>query len=161
VLPFELMKKIILWILAGIGVLGIIAGGLIFYGIKTDYKYTGQELFDHVNEHRASIGVPTLELDPSLCDNLVERYLAIKSPDSGHKGFEEWLKAEGISDNPKYGTIGEIYIKDASTPEGAIAWWLGSPGHKNTLEMKEMVYGCSYASDGTGVVILAGKKNSN
>lgn len=151
-------KKILIGGLAVLGVLGIIAGGLIFYGIKTDYKYTGQELFDEVNKYRISKSLPQLELDPILCDNLVERWLAVKNPDSGHKGFEEWAKAEGVQDNPKYGTIGEMYIKDTSTPEGAIAWWVGSPGHKSTLEMKELVYGCSYASEGTGVVIMATKR---
>lgn len=152
--------KIIVLGLAGIGVLGIIAGGLMFYWItQTDYKYTGQELFDAVNEYRTSIGSPALELDPILCNNLVERYLDIKTPDNGHKGLEEWQNDVRINAKLKYGIIGEMYIIDVSTPQNAITWWLGSPGHKSTLEMKEMVYGCAYASDGTGVVILAEKKN--
>ena len=152
------LSKTIISILAVIGVLGIIATGLIIYGIKTDYTYTGQELFDAVNKHRTSVGAPALELDPILCDNLVERYLSIKEPNTGHAGFEEWAINEGIRANPKYGLLGEMYVKDISTPENAINWWLGSPGHKSTLEMEEMVYGCSYANDGTGVVIMASKK---
>ena len=51
-----------------------------------------------------------------------------------------------------------MYVKDVSTPTNAINWWLGSPGHKSTLEMKEMKYGCAYASEGTGVVIMAAAK---
>lgn len=151
--------KVIVKILAVIGVLGIVAGGFLLYFItQVDYKYTGEELFNAVNEYRTSIGSPALELDPILCDNLVERWLSIKEPNTGHAGFEEWAINEGIRANPKYGLLGEMYIKDISTPENAIHWWLGSPGHKNTLEMKEMVYGCSYASDGTGVVVMASKK---
>lgn len=130
----------------------------IVYTMKNvDYKYTGQKLFDAVNARRVSVSAPALELDPILCDNLVERWLAVKEPNSGHKGYAEWLKSEGIADNPKYGLIGELYVT-ASTPENAIAWWVGSPGHKDTLERKDMVYGCAYASDGTGVVIMAAKK---
>ena len=154
--------NIIFKILAVIGVLSIIAFGLIFYFIiKVDYKYTGEELFEAVNKHRASVGVGKLEIDPKLCDNLVERWLSVKEPSSGHKGFEEWLICEEIKDNPRYDLISEMYRKDVSTPENAIVWWLGSPGHKSTLEMKVMVYGCAYASDGTGVVIMASKPSEN
>ena len=152
------MKKIVLGILAGFGVLAIIAGGFIFYFVtKVDYKYNGQQLFDEINAYRQSKGVPVLELNPILCDNLVERWIAIKEPNSGHKGFEEWVKGEGISDNPKYGQIGELYVSGISTPQNAINFWVGSPGHKNTLEMKEMVYGCAYANEGAGVLIVASK----
>lgn len=151
------MKKIIIGILATIGVLAIIAGGLLFYGIKTDYKFTGQELFDEVNKYRSSKGISTLELDPVLCDNLVERWLAVKNPDSGHKGFEEWAIGEGIADNPKYGQISELFIT-ASNPANAVNWWVESPGHRSTLEMPSMVYGCAYANDGTGVLIMAEKR---
>lgn len=152
------MKRFILYTLAGLGVLALIVGGFIFYTISSvDYKYTGEQLFDAVNIHREAVGVGKLELDSVLCDNLVERWEAIKNPGNAHKGYEEWLKAEGISDNPKYGVIGEMYVKDISTPENAIAWWVGSPGHKSTLEMKDLVYGCAYANDGTGVVIVATK----
>ena len=111
-----------------------------------------------MNSYRSSVNVSELVTDPVICDNLVERYLSIKEPNSGHRGFEEWLAAEGIANNPSYGLIGEIYVKDVSTPNNAIRWWLGSPGHKSTLERPEFNSGCSYANDGTGVVILAEKK---
>lgn len=121
-------------------------------------NYNGQQLFDAVNEYRQTKGVPILILDPVLCDNLVERWLAIKNPDNGHKGYEEWLKAEGISDNQKYGQIGELYVTGTETPQKAINFWQGSPGHRSTLEMKEMNYGCAYANEGIGVVIMATDK---
>lgn len=156
--------KVVIVLLAIIGVLGI--GAAIFIGyfiLKVDYKYTGQQLFDEVNKYRISKNLSSLEMDPRLCDNLVERYLAIKEPNSGHKGFEEWVKSEGImknenSDDDYYQLIGEMYVKDISTPSNAINWWLGSPGHKSTLEMIEFNKGCAYASDGTGVVIMAQSK---
>lgn len=149
-------KKIIIIGLMIIGVLAIISFGFIFYWVtQTDYKYTGQQLFDEVNKYRTSINAPALELDPILCNNIVERYLDIETPDNGHKGFEEWQIDVRVGTNSKYGRIGEMYVKDISTPQNAINWWLGSPGHKSTLEMKEMIYGCAYANDGTGVVIMA------
>lgn len=148
--------KIIIGILAVFGVLGILAGILMFHFISNvDYKYTGEELFTAVNTYRTSVSVPALEMDARLCDNLVERWEAIRNPGNAHKGFEEWVQAEGIADEPKYGQIGEMYVVDISTPQNAIAFWTGSPGHKSTLEMAELRYGCAYANDGTGVVILA------
>lgn len=152
--------KIIIGILAVMGILGIAATIFVAYVISNvDYKYTGQQLLDEVNHYRESKKLPQLILDPVLCDNLVERYLAIKKPDSGHKGFEEWLKSEGIKtsseDNSRYLTIGELYIKDTSTPSNAIDFWISSPGHKSTLELPELTNGCAYANDGTGVVIMA------
>lgn len=151
--------KIIIGIFATTGVLGIIAAVFLLYFInKVDYVWNGEQLFAAINEHRTSKGIQTLETDPVLCDNLVERWEAIKNPGNAHKGYEEWLKGEGIADNPKYGIIGEMYVKDISTPQNAIAWWVNSPGHRTTLEMKEMKYGCTYASDGTGVVIMATSK---
>ena len=156
--------KFLIAILAIIGVLGIVAAGFIFYFIaKVDYKYTGQQLFDEVNGYRTSKNLPQLKLDPVLCDNLVERYLAIKEPNNGHKGFEEWIISEGIkkdnNDNSRYGLIGEMYIKDISTPSNAINFWLGSPGHRSTLELASFNSGCAYANDGTGVVIMAESAN--
>ncbi len=149
-------KKLLLGSLAFVGVLAILAGIYLFYVItNVDYKYTGEELFQEVNAYRVSIGAPALELDPLLCDNLVERYWSIREPGNAHKGFEEWMTSEGINQNPKYALIGEIYVNGISTPSNAINFWLGSPGHKSTLEMKEMIYGCAYANDGTGVVIMA------
>jgi hypothetical protein len=153
-------KKIIAVGLMIVGVLAIISFGFIFYwATQTDYKFTGQELFDEINKYRASKNLSQLTIDPVLCDNLVERYLAIKEPNSGHKGFEDWLKSEGIkidvNDNSKYRLVGEMYIIDASTPSNAINWWINSPGHKSTLELPIFNKGCAYASNGTAVVIMA------
>lgn len=154
------LKKTVLGGLAFLGILFLAAVAFVIYTIRNvDYKYTGEDLFEAVNAHREIVGVQKLELDPILCDNLVERYLAIKEPNNGHKGFTEWLTDEGINKNPKYGQIGELYIT-ASTPENAISWWMGSPGHKSTLEMSTLKYGCAYASEGTGVVVVAEERAS-
>lgn len=153
------LGKLLVIALSIFGLLSILAGAFIFYNIKyVDYKYTGEELFQAINSHREQKGLNILELDPKLCDNLVERYWAIKESGNAHKGYEEWLKSEGIVDDPKYGVIGEIYVVDVSTPQNAITWWSNSPGHRTTLEMQEMKYGCAYANDGAGVVIMATPK---
>ena len=153
------MKKLILVILASLGVFFILCGAFIAYTIsRVDYKFTGQQLFDAINEYRVSVNVQPLALELDLCDNLVERYLAVKEPNTGHKGYEEWLANEGLVVDgkliPKYGLIAELYVT-ASTPDNAINFWVGSPGHRLTLEKPEFNVGCAYALEGTGVVIVA------
>lgn len=120
-------------------------------------NYTGQELFDKVNDYRVSKGLTKLELDPMICDNLVERYLAIKDPNHGHAGFKEWAEKEKIQENGNYGLIGELYITTSKSTDTALEFWKGSPGHRLTLEMKEMTNGCAYAHDGSGVVVMGEK----
>jgi hypothetical protein len=143
------MKKYIVGFLVVMGVLAILAGAFIFYNIKyVDYQYTGEELFSAINSYHLSKGLQELTIEQKLCDNLVERYLAVKDPNGGHKRYAEWLKAEGIADDPKYGVIGELYVP-ASTPSNAVNWWANSPRHRTTLEMPDMKYGCSYANDRT------------
>lgn len=158
-------KKILLWGLAGLGILFI--GVLIWIAFlitKVDKQYTGQDLFDAINEHRKSIGVQELLLDGNLCDNLVERWLAVKEPNSGHKGFEEWAEGEGLTKDKvavepyKVGSgITELYIQNATQTYWAIDAWVGSPGHRLILEKPELNSGCAYAHEGTGVVIMAEK----
>lgn len=155
------LGKILLIIFAIFGILGIAVFGLLTYFVfQVDNKYTGQEMFDAINEYRASVNVQQLELDSGLCDNLVSRYLDIKEKGEGHKGFSEWLTEEGIKDNPKYGAIGEMYVA-ATTPQNGIEWWKGSPGHRKTLEMPTMKYGCAYANEGLAVVIMAEPSPTN
>jgi hypothetical protein len=147
------ISVIILVVISFIFLFGVRNGNL---GYKKA-NFNGQQLFDEINNYRQSKGINLLELDPILCDNLVDRWLAIKNPDNGHDGFEQWLKNEGIVDNKKYGQIGELYISTV-TAKDAINFWQGSPGHRSTLEMKSLVYGCAYANEGIGVVIVAEKR---
>jgi hypothetical protein len=115
------LYKIGIILLALVSVLSVAAFTFIFYNIKyVDYQYTGEELFQEVNAYRSHIGVQTLELDQLLCNNLVERWWAIKEPGNPHKGLEEWFDDNGITDNQKYGVYGEMYVKNVSTPANAI-----------------------------------------
>jgi ribosomal protein L40E len=160
------LGKIILLGLAALGILFVVAAAMLFYFItQVDNKYTGQELFDAVNEHRQSINVQRLELDPALCDNLVERWQAIRNPGNAHKGFEEWVVSEGLGNEdgslkaPYDGGhgIAELYASGTQT-YWLIDFWTGSPGHKSSLENPNFNVGCAYASDGTGVLIMAQKE---
>lgn len=132
--------------------------GLIFlFGLRSGnlgYKksnYTGQQLYDAINEYRKQNGKQPIPLALYMCDNLVARYLKIKSGDVGHEGFEEWAKKEEI--NKKYIPRAELYVKDTYTVKDAIDFWNGSPGHKLTL-LEKFDVGCAYANEGVGVVVF-------
>jgi hypothetical protein len=142
-----------------IGLLGVVVVVFIFgfakgnkgYPTKPTSSYTGQQLYDAVNKYRVEHGKDEIPLDIVICDNLVARYLKIKSGDVGHEGFEEWIKQEKI--DQKYRQYAEIYIKDIFTIQEAINFWDGSPGHRLTM-LEKLDAGCAYANDGTGVVIF-------
>lgn len=162
------MKNIIraiLVILAGLGVLFVGAVIFIVYNIRNvDNKYNGDQLFSAINEHRQSVGSAPLQLDDNLCDNLVERWLSIREPNAGHKGYEAWAEGEGLTKDgvavAPYSTqtgITELFIQNATTPENAIVAWVGSPGHRAKLESPDYNVACAYAHDGDGVVIMAKK----
>lgn len=157
--------KIIAIILGTLGVIFIACIAYIAYIItNVDNKYTGQDLFNAVNAHRKSVGVQELQLDENLCDNLVERWLAVREPGNGHKGYEEWAEGEGLTKDgvavEPYKTstgIVELYILNATTTDWALSGWIGSPGHKSKLENAQINSGCAYAHDGTGILIMAEK----
>lgn len=137
-------------------VLGII-GAVFAIGYRnanmgyTKANYNGQQLFDAMNAYRVANGKPLLELDQYICDNLVARYLKVKSGDVGHEGFEEWVKSEEI--DKRFAPISELYIKDTYSTNDAIDFWSGSPGHRLSL-LGDFSVGCAYANEGVGIVIL-------
>jgi uncharacterized protein YkwD len=153
------MKKLLIFFAF---VIAFFAGaiGLRLWQVQTVPQYgdySGQELFDKVNTYRVSKGLSELQLDPKICDNLVERYLAVKNPDSGHAGFKEWLAKEKIKEEGNYSLVGELYITTSQSTDTALEFWTSSPGHRLTLEMAEMTNGCAYAAKGTGVVVMGEK----
>ena len=141
-----------------LSVVFLIIIGLIFvFGLRSGnlgYKksnYTGQQLYDAINEYRKQNGKQPIPLALYMCDNLVARYLKIKSGDVGHEGFEEWATKEEI--RKMYIPRAELYVKDTYTTKDAIDFWNGSPGHRLTL-LESHDVGCAYANEGIGVVVF-------
>jgi len=117
--------------------------------------YTGNDLFNTVNEHRVKNNLGTIKLSEGLCDNLVSRWQAVKN-DKQHEGFEEWVKNEGIQSQYGYKQVVELYIKSA-TPQGAVEFWSNSPGHEIQLDNPIWTDGCAYANENIGVVVMGNK----
>ncbi len=130
-------------------------GSLRKASLMWNANYTGEELFNAVNEHRGLVGAQEVVIGEGLCDNLVSRWQAVKD-EKQHEGFEEWIEKEGIQTNYGYYQVVELYII-SQTPEDAIDFWIGSPGHKIQLENPVWTDGCAYAGEGYGVVIMGYK----
>lgn len=116
-------------------------------------NFTGQQLFDAVNEYRIANKVAPLKLDSNLCNNLAQRYLDIKNGiDEGvaHKGMEAWAK-KFVPDNY---SISEDFAW-GNTPTDVIHAWEGSPGHRLSILNPDYKVGCSYAAEGYGIIELA------
>ncbi len=118
-------------------------------------SYTGNDLFNAVNTHRKSVGVPEVKLSKELCDNLISRWKVVKEGKQ-HEGFKGWVKQEGIQTKYGYKKIVELYIK-ASTSLEAINFWSGSLENKIQLENPEWIDGYTYANEGIGVVVMGYK----
>lgn len=120
-----------------------------------NWDYTGMQLFEAVNNHRRSIGVQEIQLEETFCGNLVERWMAVKNPENGHKGLMDWWADKKLKNDP-YGQINELYAH-APTAERVIENWTQSPGHKIPLEDAKYNVGCTYAAEGWGVLIIGEK----
>lgn len=128
--------------------IGAIRGGVGFGG-----AYTGAEVFAAVNEHRQQLGLQTVKMDEQLCDNLVERWQAVKTGNQ-HQGFDEFIKTEHKGQTWK--EFAEMYFIGPS-PKAAIAFWEQSPGHKSVLEGTRWTSACSYANEGAAVMLFSYK----
>lgn len=137
----------------------ILSGVYLFASTRTSVltggSYSGEDLFNAVNEYRQSNGLNPVVTGEGLCDNLVSRWKAVKEGKQ-HEGFEEWVKNEGIQTNYGYQQVVELYIL-ANTPADAIAFWESSPGHEIELDNPKWTDGCAYASEGAGVLIMGYK----
>lgn len=120
--------------------------------IQLDTTYSGQDVLDAINAHRVSKGLKSLDLEPQICDNLVQRWLDMKNgKDIGHQGFEAWATQEQLLSY--YDQVAEMYMLNAEDTDIAISFWEGSPGHRQTLEGNFDV-ACAYANDGVIVTVL-------
>lgn len=151
-------KKIVFLVFIGILLFasysyGVIRSRSIFIPEPTPISspnYTGQELFDAVNNYRQEKGLTKLSLNKDFCNNIVSRWEIMSNPNTiGHEGFEEWSHKY----LPQGVTVSEI-AGPANTPQELINSWLGSPSHRISLENPKNTVGCAYAGKGYGVVEL-------
>lgn len=118
--------------------------------------YSGQDLFDGINSYRIAQNIEPVELDPALCNNLVQRYLDITNPLNeyvGHAGFDEWIKKERLENSYD---LAEIYITGSESVDNAIRGWESSPGHRLALT-GNYSYVCTYAANGVAIAIFGNR----
>lgn len=121
------------------------------------FTYTGQEVLDSINQYRQEKELSKLEIDPDLCNNLIDRYLSLigeSSQTEGHPGFDAWATVKTEQQN--FELVGEVW-SPAPTLELVMRDWKGSPGHNAAITRPEYNRGCTYAGE-HGVVLVMGQK---
>ncbi len=159
VLIISVVSVVSLFVIAG-----CFLGGSLIWQVYKDSKvvsptptpiptFTGQEVFDAVNNYRTQNGVKELKLDSGLCNHLSQRWLDIKAGEDenvAHKGLDEWTRKYG-NPNGRF-SKGDEDIATGNTPEEVIQAWAGSPGHRLSILNPDADVACSYALKGTAII---------
>lgn len=150
-----LRSKLLAVLMVVLAMMFPLAGGAFIYGAVRNQQvsgFTGQDLFNAVNKYRVANGVAELKLDQALCPNLTQRWFDNKAglkEGIAHKNWEQWYK--------KYIPEGYYLSEDYAfgrTPDELVKSLAGSPGHRLSILDPKNVIGCSYAYEGSGVIIL-------
>ena len=122
-------------------------------------KWGGPDLWKAVNDKRKMYGVNELNQRDELCTIAsirLNELLDLGTLD-GHVGFSK-LKDEREDLKwvfEKYSVIAEFLAVGGNTPEGTVALWDETLGHKKILTGGEYVWGCIYAQNTFSVAIAA------
>lgn len=146
------MKKIFLFFAAFflmgiIFLFGMVAEFNIKKSIVSPLPFpTGKEVYEALNVYRAENSLPPLDLDSSLCNNLVQRWEHYRAHEN-HDGLDEWgqkyLPGRRVAEILVAGESAQIMVKK----------WSESPGHD--LMIKENSKVCVYTADGLAVAMLS------
>jgi uncharacterized protein YkwD len=110
-----------------------------------------RQVVDLVNGHRASLGLRQLAVSPALTRAAEWKALHMAKLDyfahSDPDGRTPWQRARDCGYPSSY--VGENIYLNVRTPEGAVAGWLASPGHRANIETGR------YVATGVGVAVAA------
>jgi uncharacterized protein YkwD len=115
--------------------------------ILTHYGAFEQQLLVLINNEREKVGLADLTANYPL-----EISSGIHSDDmaannfmshTGSDGSSFWLRAQRAGYTGSYG--GEIIMMGVSTPEQAVAWWMGDQPHRDMILSATNDFGAGYA----------------
>lgn len=121
-----------------------------------NFEYTGEDVFNKVNEYRRSSNVGEISLDPNLCylaSFRLSQLLNLGKLDS-HKGFIDFDPANKF----KYEQVGEDLAYGYRTAKEVVDAWVKSPGHNLILKDPVNTIGCVAANRGFSVLIAGREK---
>ena len=120
---------------------------------EIDTREMAKDILYYVNEYRASLGLPALQILSEASDQATRHSIEMANHVTafGHDGFDERInnisKKIGIvhasAENVAYGKL---------TARQVVNLWLHSPGHKQNIEGNYFLTGIGVAKDKTGVV---------
>ena len=124
------------------------------------------EVFDLVNQHRASIGLEPLEWNGTIAVECRAHSsnMASGSVPIAHDGFDQ--RAANIGDTIPYTLIGEnvayVDIGSSGSPASlALNGWLNNPPHRENIEGNYNLTGVGVAKDGSKYYFTQIFVNSN
>lgn len=112
-----------------------------------------QEIFEQINAHRQSQGLPALAYSAAIAEPCRQHSLEMSQQGQiSHDGFEQ--RVEAIAQFIRYRSAGENVASNrgyADPPSQAVTGWLNSPGHRRNIEGDFNLTGIGVvqAADGT------------
>lgn len=159
----SILKRIAIALGATFSLIILICISYVIYIMNfVDNKYDGSELFVAVNEYRNQIGVQELRNDERLCSNLNYLWTLIREPPKEENDLERWAASIDLLEDgtlKDYDSLGDLYGSGTQT-YWLIDFWRSDEQHRKLLENPQFDVGCAYASEGTGVIVLAQSKNA-
>jgi uncharacterized protein YkwD len=118
-----------------------------------EIKGMGNDILYYINQHRASIGLPPLQMTGAATEQATRHSIemADRSTPFGHDGFDTRIDniqrkigfVHASAENVAYGKL---------TAQEVVGLWLNSPGHKKNIEGNYTLTGIGLAKDADGLV---------
>lgn len=119
-----------------------------------------QEVYDQVNQYRATQGLPPLQLDSRISDQ--EQTYAQTMAEAGyplnHQGLAqraETLRQAIPHSSYSYGENEYFCYGSGCSATAAVQWWLSSPGHRANILGQYELTGIGVAKDANGQYFFA------
>ena len=111
-----------------------------------DYNAAELKLITLINEHRASIGLNTLGKINYISYKSEEHNIYMMENDVvNHDYFQQ--RSQDLINLLGAERVGENIAYNFGSPEGVLAAWLNSPGHKDNIEGDYTNFGVSITTD--------------
>jgi uncharacterized protein YkwD len=127
----------------------------VTYSNSADIDTRGmvKDILYYINEYRASIGLPGLQIINEASSEAIKHSIEMASRTTafGHDGFDERIDnivkkigfVHASAENVAYGKL---------TAKEVVDLWLNSPGHKKNIEGNYALTGIGIAKDADGLI---------
>lgn len=124
--------------------------------------YTGEDVWQKLNEYRQAQGAPTLKLSEVACTDITGRWIMEHDKKVySHDGMREFAQKQYQARRWLNGFIPAELLARSPSLEGTIKVLADSPSHRFIMSDPKYQYGCAYSRDGFTVIFLHKTVNDN